>query len=857
MNHRKQERSVLARLVAAAIVLGVALLWTQPVGAASSGSLSGNVVAAADGTPLSGICVNVENGPGTVTDGKGAYSVSGLDAGTYRVQYSDCNVGPAFVTQWYAGRTDSGSADPVSVVDGTDTPLTDVALAAGVSVSGTVTDTDGNPLTGITVSIDPTGSGQGTSATTDADGTYATSPLASGDYKVQFSDNSADPLWAREYWKDAFSWNTADVLTLNPSDGPSHGGIDAQLAPAAQIRGTVTDPGSVAIPGICVDANVSNNGGWDYVNGATTAADGTYTISQLPATELRVYFHDCATGHYSDEWYDNSESFASSTPVALTAGEVRSGVDAQLAPGIAVSGTVTDTHGNPLAGINVWVDPTGQGSGAGGQTDIDGNYTTNRLSPGDYRVQFSANGPDPEWATQFWNGQHSWNRATVLTLSNADAPVRTGIDAVLSQAATVSGTVMNDHGAPAAGVCVDAVVETADGFDGIGNATSGPDGQYAITGLPPTPMKVVFRDCNHNGPYIDQWWNGRPDPSTADTITPVPGETTAGIDAHLEPAAEIRGHVSDTGGDPLEGICAQATSDGWVGGLAQTDQNGDYAITISRAGSYRVQFVDCTDSPEFAGQWWDHAPTAAAASIVTLVSGESVGGIDAELALGAVGTISGRIVNLQGDPMTTSCVVAYLPDRYARFAPVAPDGTYEITGVPSGTYALGALGCDGGDPSGVVADPDVPSVNYTALWWDAIPLHLDNTTEGGPDPIAQGATLVTVAPGEQLTDHDFCFGCTAIAISGVTPGSESLTVEFTTPGLANPNVQATAEDTREDALTYAATCASSTGGIGGSATGADPGSITVAGLTAGATYTCQVTASDNEIPVAASPSPRH
>ena len=519
-------------------------------------------------------------------------------------------------------------------------------------------------------------------------------------------------------------------------------------------------------------------------------------------------------------------------------------------PGSACPGSVTDTDGNPLQGINVWINPTGQGNGTGTQTDANGEYTTTALAPGDYRVQFSANGPDPEWATQFWNGKSSWNTATILTLAGSDAPTRTGIDAALTRAATVSGTVTNDVGAPAPGVCVYAVIETPNGIDGTGNAMTDADGTYAIKGLTTDPVKIYFQDCNHTGPFIDQWWDAQPDPSTAATVTPIAGETTTGIDAHLQPAAVIRGHVTDTGGDPLQGICAQATSDGWFGGLAQTDQNGDYGITIGRSGAYRVQFVDCRESPTLAGQWWDHASSAATASVVTVTPGDTINGIDAELELGPVGKISGRIVNLQGAAMTTACVVAYLPDRYALFAPVNPDGTYEIGGVPSGTYALAALGCgSGNEPGPVVQDPNLPSVSYTAMWWDAIPLHFEQTTQGGPDPIAQGASLVTLTPGEQLVDHDFCFGCTAIVISEVTIGSESVTISYTTPGLAGGDFGSTATDP-EDPLTYSATCSSGTGGVTGTAVGS--GTITVAGLSAGATYTCVVTASDGGAVVASS-----
>jgi hypothetical protein len=216
---------------------------------------------------------------------------------------------------------------------------------------------------------------------------------------------------------------------------------------------------------------------------------------------------------------------------------------------------------------------------------------------------------------------------------------------------------------------------------------------------------------------------------------------------------------------------------------------------------------------------------------------------------GAVGTISGKVLNLQGAPMTTACVVAYLPNQYALFAPVNPDGTYQITGVPSGTYALAALGCDPA-PNPVVPDPLSSSVAYTAQWWDGIPLFFDQSVGGGPDPIAQGATLVTVAPAAQLVDHDWCFGCAAIAISGVTPGSASLTVEFTTPGLVDATDATTSAVAGEGVLVYSATCTSSTGGAGGTATGT--GAIAVTGLSAGATYTCQVTATDGATPVASS-----
>ena len=78
------------------------------------------------------------------------------------------------------------------------------------------------------------------------------------------------------------------------------------------------------------------------------------------------------------------------------------------------------------------------------------------------------------------------------------------------------------------------MIETPNGLDSTGSATTDTNGTYAITGLASVPVKIYFQDCNHTGPYVDQWWDAQPDASTAATITPLPGETTTGIDAHLD-----------------------------------------------------------------------------------------------------------------------------------------------------------------------------------------------------------------------------------------------------------------------------------------------------------------------------------
>ena len=481
--------------VGVAVLVAAFVLGGVPAVGAPAGSISGRV-SDGSGNPLAGICVNVESGPGTQTDESGMYSIVGLDTGSYRVGYSDCNPTARYVSQWYLGHADSGSADLVSVTDGADTSLVDVELALGVSVSGTVTDTGGTPISAISVNVNPVNPGMSTGTQTDANGNYTTSPLPPGDYRVQFSDNGPTPVWARQYWSQQSSWNMANTLTLKLTDGAVHPGIDAHLDAEAKIEGTVTGPDGAGISGVCVDANVANNGGYDWVNGTTTATDGTYTIGQLPADEMRVHFHPCnGGGQLVDQWYDAKLDFYSATPIPLAAGDDRQGIDAQLAAGVSVAGRVTDTNGNPLAGIFVNVNPTNSGSGGWAQTDGNGDYTTSAVAPGSYRVQFTAPGPNPSWATQYWNAQVSWSNADILTVSNGDGPIVSGINAALTASATVSGTVTVPGGSPAAGICVNALVSTPNGPDWVGERdhrrrwhvldrrTAGNDSENRLSGL--------------------------------------------------------------------------------------------------------------------------------------------------------------------------------------------------------------------------------------------------------------------------------------------------------------------------------------------------------------------------------------
>ena len=638
------------------------------------------------------------------------------------------------------------------------------------------------------------------------------------------------------------------------------GMVPVAAAPAASISGTVARAGGGGpLAGVCVDATVASGGGYSPVGQtATTAGDGTYSLDPLPVGRVRVRFYDCPNGGPDIEmWNGGSPDMGGAPPIDLAPGDHLTGVDAQLETGVVVSGTVTDGQGNPLAGINVNVNSRGYGVGSGSQTDGSGRYTTNALPSGDYLVTFSDSITPHVWAAQTWNGHASSGDADSLGLSTADGPTRTGIDAVMALGASASGTVTRTGGAPVADICVNATPSTSRNSDSVSSATTASDGTYTLTGLPATALEIDFSDCDNSDTHVEQWWNGASRRADAEPVNVASGGHRSGIDAVLALSGRFTGTVTDGAAHGLEGICVQAIGSGFVGASTETDANGGYALGVPQGGAYRIQFVDCTGNAALAGQWFPGRAGQDTAQPVAVLSGQTVAGIDAVMVPGAPGTISGRVTNRHGVAMDRVCVVAYLPFKFAVPALVGSDGTYVINDVPSGTYALGYLSCDGDrDASPIVADPEAAGLDYAGVWWPNATLSIDDHGDSRLDPLRQGATLVAVHPGEHLTGYDRCFGCVTITISSITPGVNSLTIAFdvTQPVLAagatsvssassvsSSGVSAAAAPSAP--LTYTASCWSADGGTSGSASGSGS-PITVTGLTAGAGYACAVVASD-------------
>ncbi|GAA1837415.1 hypothetical protein [Agromyces salentinus] len=200
---RPRAGAVLGAVVA--LVLATIGLSAQPAHAATgTASISGHVTLPAGIDPATaGISVgvyeaSVDNSSigGSITP-EGDYVVSGLAAGTYKVEFRAWNA-PSALPGWYGGAIDFASAKTVAVAAGQQVTGIDATLVKESTITGSLS---GVPAGGATVlpwRLDGTGQWVQTGyLRVEANGAYTLAGLRAGTYTLQFNTGT----YRDQYWK--------------------------------------------------------------------------------------------------------------------------------------------------------------------------------------------------------------------------------------------------------------------------------------------------------------------------------------------------------------------------------------------------------------------------------------------------------------------------------------------------------------------------------------------------------------------------------------------------------------------------------------------------------------------------------
>lgn len=501
--------------------------------------------------------------------------------------------------------------------------------------------------------------------TTNASGVYTLTQLVAGSYRLQFRPNvGAD---SGEWYNNQTSGLTAAPVSV--TQGAVTPNINVQFEPGGRISGTVTAEGGapIAFSPVTVIDQTGNQ-----VARTSTNASGAYVTSPgLPTGNYRVYFE--GGGPYLAEYYDNQSDLSAATPVSVTA-PVTTVVNAQLAVGGQISGTVTNAAtGLPVASAQVSANGPGF---AYDYTDSDGRYLLAGLLTGEYEVRAST----PFGSTGLTTAAQTATVTTGATVA--------GVNFALTQGATLSGQVVGPGGAPLNDILV--FVGSADG-DYQEYVTTNASGVYTASGLPTGVYRVHFRPSDG---YVPELFKDRPEGGQADPITVTAPATYTGIDAELTPGSSIAGLVLDADtGQPVPDIFVEILSlNGGRVETAFTQADGSYQTPSTlAAGDYLVRFnsderfASCAYVTEYYVNQYDMEGAAP----VTVGAGTAVTNINGALSRGSL--VFGHLTDAESGAPIPQGAVRFLDSQgeFRGFARVNWDGGYASEqGLPTGTYRV-------------------------------------------------------------------------------------------------------------------------------------------------------------------------
>jgi Carboxypeptidase regulatory-like domain len=286
----------------------------------------------------------------TVTGG--VYTISGLPASTYTLRYAatgaTLRIADAYVDG--AGVTyDFGSATNFALTATTPTTASFAVSAVG-GISGTVTDSNGAPLAGVTVLVfSLAGTQLPVTATTAVDGTYTVPDIFAGQYQVEFLGLAGSNLGTTFFGGSTLA--AASKVTV--ASGAIVPSINAQLAAAGTISGKVTAAqGGANVGGLEVQLLDAQG---NVMAMAFTNPDGTYTLKGVPAGTWYVEFVGGRAyngQYYATMYYIGKGTLGNSQAVKVAAGQAVTGInEALMAESTTLAGLPKISNGS-LSGLS-------------------------------------------------------------------------------------------------------------------------------------------------------------------------------------------------------------------------------------------------------------------------------------------------------------------------------------------------------------------------------------------------------------------------------------------------------------------------------------------------------------------------
>ncbi len=285
-----------------------------------------------------------------------------------------------------------------------------------------------------------------------------------------------------------------------------------------------------------------------------------------------------------------------------------------------------------------------------------------------------------------------------------------------SHVGRISGIVVDAKAAPIAGARVVLLI-VVDGLHGTSGhrpqrAITSDDGTFAFDGLEAAQYSLQV-EKNGFASYPDVFGDGRPERLPIDTH-----RRAHELRIALQKGAILAGRILNARGEPEADVQVSALRRtdkvgpiGFAqGGHASTNDLGEFRIASLAAGDFQIvaarqrrgpfDAIDTGSRTTLAPTFFPGTIDSAAASVVTLVPGQVVTGLEFTIARVPAFRVSGVVIDRAGQP-SPGAIVTLVPYQMASaifmpmMAEARDDGTFAIGEVLPGSYRAQAQAREG------------------------------------------------------------------------------------------------------------------------------------------------------------------
>jgi hypothetical protein len=515
--------------------------------AAATGKISGRVVAADTGKPISRARVNLTSpqggGRGVLTDNAGAFELSNLPAGRFTLQVSKAG----FIALQYGQRRPLQPGTPIQLAAGQELKGVDFRLPQGGVVAGQVLDENSDPMPGIQIRVLEYRYAQGArtlvdagNAQTDDRGEYRVWGLNPGTYYVSAQPNSGLPPdfvgrglppggrgvpppsgsdtpalgYAPTYYPGVLNVSDARPVAIGLSAEARDISFGVSLVRTARVSGRVANPDGTPASGgnltLVTDGPGRNGGPTGRTYGAGIAPDGQFAFVNVPPGRYTLRLRSGngnARGRGAP--MPTAPMFAS-TPIVVS-GEDVADIQIAFAPAAGLSGSATLDNTQtasppPLNQFRVSAPPSDFDGSGNGQTQPDaktGAFNIDGLAPGEHILQTQA---PRGWALK--SATIDGRDASDLPFDLRSGQKLTNVTLVFTDKITeIDGTVADGKGSPLTEFTVLAFPDDQSFWRPQSRhiMTARPDqnGKFQIRGLPAGQYYLALIDPAEPGEWFD------------------------------------------------------------------------------------------------------------------------------------------------------------------------------------------------------------------------------------------------------------------------------------------------------------------------------------------------------------------